>query len=232
MSQRSIVVTGAFGALGSAVATAFANRGDIVSLIDAATIIPDAVRSRFPAPHLLYAAVDLTQWDGARTTFERIGSERGIDVLVNVAGGFLWEKLADGDTTAFDRMFAINLKTAVVAARTALPHLLRSRAGRIVNIGAGAAAAHSGAGMGAYAASKAGVHRFTESLADELKESGVTVNAVLPGTIDTPANRRDMPNADHSRWVAPGDIAAVIVFLASDGARSINGALVPVNGRA
>jgi NAD(P)-dependent dehydrogenase (short-subunit alcohol dehydrogenase family) len=125
----------------------------------------------------------------------------------------------------------MNLKTAVTATKAALPHLLRSRRGRVINIGAGAAARTASAGMGAYTASKAGVHKLTESLAEELKERGVTVNAVLPGTIDTPRNRADMPDADFSKWVAPSAIAAVIGFLASDEAAAVTGALIPVFGR-
>jgi NAD(P)-dependent dehydrogenase (short-subunit alcohol dehydrogenase family) len=158
---------------------------------------------------------------------ERFGR---LDVLVNVAGGFTWQTLADGDVDGWDRMFTINLKTAVVTVKAALPSLLKSDAGRVINIGAGAAA-KAAAGMGAYAASKSGVLRLTESLSEELKDRGITVNAVLPGTIDTPQNRKDMPDADHSRWVSAEAIADVIVFLASPAARAVTGAAVPVFGR-
>jgi NAD(P)-dependent dehydrogenase (short-subunit alcohol dehydrogenase family) len=109
--------------------------------------------------------------------------------------------------------------------------LLERGRGRIINIGAGAAAARAGAGMGAYTASKAGVQKLTESLADELRDRGITVNAVLPGTIDTPRNRSDMPDADFSRWVTPDAIAEVVVFLASDSAQAVTGAAIPVFGR-
>ena len=125
----------------------------------------------------------------------------------------------------------MNLRTAVVCCKAALPALLERGAGCIVNIGAGAAAARAAAGMGAYTASKAGVQRLTESLAEEVKDRGVRVNAVLPGTIDTPRNRADMPDADVARWVAPEAIADVIVFLASDAARAVTGASIPVFGR-
>ena len=125
-------------------------------------------------------------------------------------------------------MFAANLKTTVNASRAALPALLESGAGRIINVGA--LAALKAVGMGPYTASKAGVHRFTESLAEETKGRGVTVNAVLPSTIDTPANRAAMKDADFSRWVAPGDLAAVILFLASREAGAVAGALLPVTG--
>ena len=129
-------------------------------------------------------------------------------------------------------MYALDLKTALDACKAdRLPYLVESGAGRIVNVGAGSAI-HAASGFGPYAASKSAVHRLTESLADELKLKGVTVNAVLPSIIDTPLNRRDMPNADFSRWVAPADIAAVILFLASDEARAVTGrSSIPVSGR-
>jgi NAD(P)-dependent dehydrogenase (short-subunit alcohol dehydrogenase family) len=153
----------------------------------------------------------------------------GIDVLVNVAGGFRWETLADGDVETWDQLYAMNLRTAVVCCKTVLPAMLARGGGRIVNIGA-AAAARAGAGMGAYTASKAGVQRLTESLSEELKDRGITVNAILPGTIDTPRNRADMPDADFTRWVAPQTIAGVIVFLASEAAGAVTGASIPVLG--
>jgi NAD(P)-dependent dehydrogenase (short-subunit alcohol dehydrogenase family) len=127
-------------------------------------------------------------------------------------------------------MFAVNLKTALHASRAAIPFLRQSKQGRIINVGA-TAALKAGAGMGAYAASKAAVHRLTESLAEELKKDNVTVNAVLPSTIDTPTNRADMPKADFTKWVTPRALAEVILFLASDAGAPITGALLPVTGR-
>ena len=127
-------------------------------------------------------------------------------------------------------MYALNLMTALNACRAALPYLIESGAGRIVNVGA-QSALQAASGFGPYAASKSAVHRLTESLADELKQKGVTVNAVLPSIIDTPGNRRDMPKADFDRWVAPADLAAVMLFLASDEAKAVTGALIPVTGR-
>jgi NAD(P)-dependent dehydrogenase (short-subunit alcohol dehydrogenase family) len=127
-------------------------------------------------------------------------------------------------------MYGMNLRTAVSAARAALPHLPGDGTGRIVNIGA-MAAAKAATGMGAYTAAKAGVARLTEALAEELKDRGVTVNAVLPSIIDTPANRADMPQADFSRWVTPAQVAEVVVFLVSARAAGITGACIPVAGR-
>ncbi|MFY7851192.1 MAG: SDR family NAD(P)-dependent oxidoreductase, partial [Brevundimonas sp.] len=140
------------------------------------------------------------------------------------------EQTVDDDKPAWDRMFALNLTTALNASRAALPYLKASSEGRIVNIGS-AAALKAGAGMGAYAASKSAVHRLTEALAEELKATSVTANAVLPSIIDTPQNRKDMPDVDPAKWVAPSDLAAVILFLASPASRAITGALVPVTGR-
>ena len=152
-----------------------------------------------------------------------------LDALVNIAGGFRWQNIEGGDAATWDTMFAMNLKTALNASQAALPYLLESGAGRIVNVGANSAV-KAAAGMGAYAASKSGVHRLTESMADELKNRGVTVNAVLPSIIDTPANRADMPKAQFDHWVAPADLAAVILFLASEESRAVTGALIPVTG--
>ena len=153
-----------------------------------------------------------------------------IDALLNIAGGFKWETLASSLMEGWHRLFLMNVQTAANASRAATPHLKRSAAGRIVNVGANGALKAS-AGMGPYAASKAGVHSLTESLAEELKADGVTVNAVLPSIIDTPANRADMPKADFAAWVAPADLAAVMLFLASEEARAVTGALIPVTGR-
>jgi NAD(P)-dependent dehydrogenase (short-subunit alcohol dehydrogenase family) len=154
----------------------------------------------------------------------------GIDVLVNVAGGFRWEKIADGDIETWDSLYSMNLRSAVVACRSALPAMFERGSGRIINIGAGAAA-KAGLGMGAYAASKAGVQRLTEALSEEVKDRNITVNAILPGIIDTHRNRLDMPKADFTRWVSPDAIATVILFLASEDSAAVTGAAIPVFGR-
>jgi NAD(P)-dependent dehydrogenase (short-subunit alcohol dehydrogenase family) len=226
MKDRVVVVTGGLGNLGRAVAAAFAAAGARVAVIDHGAV-PETVTGDFVSVD----GIDLTQFAHAERAMQTIVSKFGrIDVLVNIAGGFRWQTLADGDISGWDQMYDINLKTAVTASKAALPSILKSSAGRIINIGAGAAA-KAAAGMGAYAASKSGVLRLTESLSEEVKDRGVTVNAVLPGTIDTPQNRKEMPKADTSRWVPPEAIADVVLFLASDGARAITGAAVPVFGR-
>jgi NAD(P)-dependent dehydrogenase (short-subunit alcohol dehydrogenase family) len=232
-NDRVVVVTGAFGALGSSVAAAFAAAGAKVALLDVAAMPAPAFAKAWQSPHLLIGNVQLTDEVQTRSALDSINAQLGrIDVLINVAGGFRWEKIIDGSVDTWDIMYGRNLKTALIASRAALPHLLKSAPGsRIINIGAGAASKPAAAGMGAYTASKAGVQKLTESLADELKDRGITVNAVLPGTIDTPQNRKDMPDADFARWVAPAAIADVLVFLASPQGSAVTGAAIPVNGR-
>lgn len=232
LSERTVVVTGGFGALGSAVAERAIAGGAAIAVIGHAQAPPAGLAERLGTDALLLGGVDLASLDEAKKAMDAANERFGrIDALLNIAGGFVWQKLAEGPgLDAFERMFAINLKTALNASQAALPHLVAAGAGRIVNVGA-QPAMKAAEGMGPYAASKAAVHRLTESLADELKLSGVTVNAVLPSIIDTPANRKNMPGADFSRWVNPADLAAVMLFLASDEARAVNGALIPVSGR-
>lgn len=220
---RSVIVTGGFGILGQAVAQAFAAAGDRVARIDFAPAAPQAVEGA-----LDIGWVDLTDAAATQAAIDKVvAGHGGIDVLVNVAGGFAWETIEGGSLDTFARMHAMNLMTNATITKLALPALKASAAGRIVNIGAGGAV-KAAMGMGAYAASKSGVHRLTEALAEELAGTGVTVNAILPSIIDTPTNRADMPDADFSTWVQPSAIADVIAFLASNAARAITGALIPV----
>jgi NAD(P)-dependent dehydrogenase (short-subunit alcohol dehydrogenase family) len=176
--------------------------------------------------------IDLAESSAATKALDQVVAQfGGLDALVNIAGTFRWETLEKGSLDTWDLLYRVNLRSAVSTSHAALPHLTKRGAGRIINIGAGAATAKAGAGMGAYTASKAGVAKLTEALAEEVKDRGITVNAILPSTIDTPANRADMPNADFSRWVPPKAIADVIVFLLSDQASAVTGALIPVSGR-
>jgi NAD(P)-dependent dehydrogenase (short-subunit alcohol dehydrogenase family) len=228
-TQQRVVITGAAGALGAAVARAFAAAGAKLALIDRIADSTELLKT-LQAPHFFQGSIDLADARHAQQAMDTAAARfGGIDVLVNVAGGFRWETIAEGKLETWDLLYAINLKTAVCACKAALPHLLGGR-GRIINVGAGAAA-KAGMGMGAYAASKAGVAKLTEALAEELKDKGINVNAVLPSIIDTPANRVDMPTADFTRWVEPAALADVIVFLASDAARAVTGASIPVSGR-
>lgn len=228
LSGKVFIVTGAFGALGQAVTACMMANGAKLALVGRRP----GLGVEHPAGALLYTGVDLSQKNAAVAVVERVFKETGrIDGLVNLAGGFHWDKLEGSTLESWDSMFRINLLTAVASSQAVLPYLLRSKSGTIVNIGSmGAIKATSG--MGAYAASKAGIVKLTEALADELKDRGITVNAVLPSVLDTPRNRTDMPSADFTRWVSPEAVAEVIVFLASDLARAISGATVPVAGRA
>lgn len=220
---RSVIVTGGFGVLGQAVAQAFAAAGDKVARVDFAKTAHEPLDGA-----LDIGGVDLTDAASTQAALDTVAAAHGgVDVLVNVAGGFTWETLEDGSIDAWVKMQAMNLLTGATITKLALPALKASAAGRIINIGAGAAG-KAAAGMGAYTASKSGVHRLTEALSEELSGTAVTVNAILPSTIDTPTNRADMPDADFATWVQPSAIADVIVFLASAEARAISGALIPV----
>ncbi len=230
MAGKVIAVTGASGALGKVVVAAAIKGGGRVAAIDHA---PQPQAARGP-DRLEIGGVDLSDIAQSKKAIDDATAHFGrLDALVNIAGGFAYEAIADADPAHpnqnWDKMHQLNLVTALNASRAAIPHLVKSSAGRIVNIGAiGGLAA--GAGMGPYAASKAGVHRLTETLAAELKGE-VTVNAVLPSTIDTPANRASMPNADFGKWVTADELANVILFLISDEASGVTGALLPVSGR-
>lgn len=222
--MRSVIITGGFGVLGRAVAEAFREGGDRVARIDFA---PSAADENPGGLDL--GGVDLTDAEQAEAAVERVRAELGgIDVLVNVAGGFVWETLDDGGPATWAKMFAMNATTCVTMTKAALPILRATPGAAIVNIGAGSAL-NAGAGMGAYAASKQAVHKLTESLAAELAGTDCTINAVLPSIIDTPVNRADMPYADYAQWVQPASLAKVIQFLASPCARTISGALIPVS---
>jgi len=225
MQGRVLVITGALGALGKVVAETALSRGARVGGIDHAASQIQATPER-----LEIGGVDLSDEGQARNAIEAAARHFGrLDALINIAGGFTFETVADGNSASWQQMYALNVLTALNASRAAIPHLAASPAGRIVNIGA-IGALQAASGMGAYSASKSGVHRLTEALAAEWKGK-ITVNAVLPSTIDTAANRASMPKADFSKWVRPQELAEVILFLVSDSASAVTGALIPVPGR-
>ena len=225
MDGKVIVVTGALGALGKIVAEVALARGARVAGVDYGTSQTAATPDRIE-----FGGVDLSDAAQAKKAIDAVASHFGrLDALVNIAGGFAYETVAEGDPKSWQRMYALNVLTALNTSRSAIPHLAASASARIVNVGA-MGALQAGSGMGAYAASKAGVHRLTEALAAEWKGK-VTVNAVLPSTIDTPANRASMPKADFGKWVTPQELADVILFLVSDAASAVTGALLPVSGR-
>jgi NAD(P)-dependent dehydrogenase (short-subunit alcohol dehydrogenase family) len=226
MRDKVVIVTGGFGVLGRAVAEAALAAGAFVAIPGREPAEKIPARDRL----LVLGGVDLTDFAASKQAFAAAAARFGkIDGLANVAGGFRWQTLGDGDLSDWTEQFAMNLLTAATATKAALPYL-RASQGAIVNV-ASAPAKKAGAGMGAYAASKAGVLRLTESLAEEEKNAGVRVNAVLPTIIDTPRNRADMPKADFSRWVKPEDIAKTILFLLSSDATAITGAEILIAGR-
>jgi len=223
LSGKPCIVTGGNGALGAAVVKRLRSDGARVAIV--------ARGSSAQGDGMMFGGVDLADPAAAQTAVnaaaEKLG---GLYALINVAGAFRWETLADGNVRTWDLLYSTNLKTAVCASKAALPHLIANGGGRIVNVGA-ASATRAATGMGAYAASKAGVAKLTEALSEEVKANGITVNAVLPSIIDTAANRKEMPNADYNKWVRPEAIAELIVFLLSDRGSAITGALIPITGR-
>jgi NAD(P)-dependent dehydrogenase (short-subunit alcohol dehydrogenase family) len=224
-TDRTVVITGASGNLGRVVAKAFADLGARLALLDLKQ--GDLKESQ----QQIFLTTNLLDADSAGAAvgkaLERFGR---IDVLCNVAGGFrMGSPVHETKDADWDFLFGLNARSVLNTARAAVPAMLKGGGGKIVNIGA-FAAQRGAASMGAYVASKSAVIRLTESMAAELREKNINVNCVLPTIIDTPENRKAMPNADPRKWVAPEDLAAVIVFLASDAARAIHGAAIPVTG--
>lgn len=215
--SKRVVVTGAAGALGSSVASAFHNEGADVIGIDVVD---------FEAPYET-RRTDLISKEDTEREFKDIGS---VDVLANIAGGFtMGDSVADTADDTWDFMLNLNSRTVLNTVRAVVPGMIENRAGKIINVGA--RNGQRGVGqMAAYSASKSVVIRLTECLADELKGEGINVNCILPSIIDTPTNRNDMPNSDFSKWVTPEAMAKVVLFLASSAADPIHGASIPVEG--
>ena len=209
--KRIVVVTGAAGNLGRAVSAAFERAGDAVVGFDIETNLLDEAVVK-------------------RAVGKVVSEKQRIDVLCNIAGGFRMGKpVHETSDEDWNFLLDINVRTALHTARAVVPHMLAAGGGKIVNVGA-FAAQRGAAQMGAYTAAKSALIRMTEAMAAELRDKNVNVNCVLPTVLDTPQNRADMPKADPRKWVAPGDLANVIVFLASNEARAIHGAALPVTG--
>jgi len=219
---KTVMVTGAAGNLGRAVADAFSGLGASLVLID--------LKGKGDEKGL-FIPTDLLDQKSVAAAVEKAVARFGrIDVLCNIAGGFRMgppvHETADAD---WNFLLDLNARTVLHTARAVVPRMLAAGGGKIVNVGA-FAAQKGAAQMAAYTASKSAVIRLTEAMAAELREKGINVNCVLPTIIDTPENRAAMPKADPKRWVAPQDLAKVVVFLASDDARAIHGAALPVTG--
>jgi NAD(P)-dependent dehydrogenase (short-subunit alcohol dehydrogenase family) len=231
LSGKLVIVTGAFGTVGASMVDALSREGAAVVAIDKASE-PPATRFN-PSVHV-FGGIDIADSASMERVRDEVAS-LGTPVygLVNVAGAFRFETVGDGSIATWDLLYNVNLRTAVIASHAFLP-ALRATArttghARIVNIGANASQ-QAGRGMGAYAASKAGVAKLTEALAAELSNDSVTVNALLPTVVDTPANRRDMPNEKFSAWVRPAQLADVALFLLSEHSAAVTGALLAVRG--
>jgi NAD(P)-dependent dehydrogenase (short-subunit alcohol dehydrogenase family) len=230
-SDGCVLITGAAGGLGRAVAAHFAARGANLVLLDRESEALDEMLRELPAATALPLAVDLLDAAQVAAAVEQaVGRYGAIEAAIHLAGGFaMGDAVHETAAATWQRMLDLNVNTMLNSAAAVVPVMRRARRGYIVNVGA-ASALRGAAKMGAYIASKSALMRLTESMSAELREEGINVNAVLPSIIDTPANRKAMPEADPERWVAPGALAAVIGFLASNDARAIHGALIPVTG--
>lgn len=228
--QQTVLITGAAGQLGAAVASAFQQRGARLVLLDRDA---GALQRRFGAmADAVLVEVDLLdRAQVAARVAEALARVGRVHTLCHVAGGFrMGEKVHETSGQTWDFLLGLNAGSLLHIAAAVVPHLIAQGGGQIVTVGA-AAALKGSADMGAYAASKAALIRLTESMSAELRDQGINVNCVLPSIIDTPDNRASMPGADVSRWVAPEALADVVTFLASDAARAIHGAAIPVTGR-
>lgn len=228
--NQCVVITGATGNLGAAVARAFIGHGANVVLVDRSREHLEHSGFTDDARHLISVTDLLDQAQVNAMMQAAVAKFGGVQVLCNIAGGFrMGEAVHETSDANWNFLFDINARTLLHASRAVVPQMLKQKGGKIINVGA-FGAQKGGAQMGAYAASKASVMRLTESMAAELREQGINVNAVLPTIIDTPQNRKDMPDADPAKWVAPEALADVVMFLASDAARAVHGAMVPVTG--
>ena len=233
-SNKTVMVSGAIGNLGVVLAQAFQASGAKLVLVDRGE---DRLQQAFPdlvglPNYLLVNCADLMD-EGAveKSVSEAIQHFGRIDVLVNTVGGFRAGKmLHETPIETWDFLLNLNARSVFIACKKVIPHMLNQGSGKIINVAA-RPGIEGQAGMAAYSASKSAVIRLTESMAAELKDHGVNVNCIIPGTIDTPPNREAMPNADYSTWVTPESLADVIQFLSSAAARDVHGAAVPVYGR-
>jgi len=233
-SDSVIIITGATGNLGTVTARAFQATGARTVLADRSL---ERLRQAFveladSPDHFLAAGVDLSEVASLSKLVVEVLSRFGrIDVLVHTVGAWRGGKpLHETDLADWDFLFNVNLRTTVHCCRAVLPQMLKQGRGKIITVASRDALAGS-AGYAAYSASKSAVLRLNEALADEVKTLGVNVNCIMPGTIDTAQNRAASPGADFSQWVQPSAIADVILFFASDAARAINGAALPVFGK-
>ena len=233
--NRNVLITGGTGILGSAVTKAYLAQGDNVAV----TYLFENEVERFKEfnPELSdkvpFLFANVTEEAEVQKSIQEFIAKFGrLDILVNIVGGFVGGiPTAELEEDRWDFMMNLNLKSVFLCCKTAIPHMTAQGSGKIINVSA-RAGLKGEAGLSAYCVSKGGVRTLTESLAAEVMDSGVNVNAIMPSIMDTPANREAMPDEEHDRWVVPTDVAKVICFLTSDDATIINGAAIPVYGRA
>ena len=226
MKNKVVLVTGANGVLGTYVTQAF--------LDDGATVVGTSRKiqqSDFNNSNFTAIAAEISTGEGARVLVDQVTARFGrLDVLAHTVGGFAGgQSTADTDDATFQRMFDLNLNSVFNILRAAIPVLRQTGDGRIVAIGS-RAALEPGPGVGAYSASKAAMVSLIKTVALENKDAGLKANVILPGTMDTPANRKAMPNADFSKWVQPASVASLITWLAGEHGKDVNGAVIPVYG--
>lgn len=234
LEGKTALITGASGNLGKSVARKFAAQGARLVLLERSTghLQQGVSELAQSADVLLLESVDVGDPQQMQQAVEKAVLRFGrVDILINAVGGYQGGlPLHETSMQTWEAMMNINARTVFVASQAVIPYLLRQKSGRIVNVASRAGLA-GGANLAAYSAAKSAVIRLTESMAAELGPHGINVNCVLPGTMDTPQNRHAMPEADPSQWVSTDSVAEVILFLASDGARDVNGAAVPVAGK-
>ncbi len=227
MDGKVVLVTGANGGLGRYITQAFLDAGAIV--VGTSRKIQQA---DFGNPNFTALAAEISTREGAKTLLDQVVARfRKLDVLAHTVGGFSGgQSVVDTDDATFQRMFDLNLNSVFHILRAAVPPLRNAGNGRIIAIGS-RAALEPGAGVGAYSASKAAMVSLIRTVALENKDAGLTANVILPGTMDTPANRKGMPNADVSKWVQPSSVAQLVVWLASEAGKDVNGSVIPVYGK-
>ncbi len=226
MNNKVVLITGAKGGLGSFVTQRFLATGATVVGTSRSISLAD-----FPEANFVALPVDFTKAGAARKALESVVSRFGkLDALVHLLGGFAGgQTVAETDDVTWEQMCDLNLTSAFYVLRAAIPHLRKSGKGRIIAIGS-LTAVEPHAKLGAYVTFKAALTMLVRTVASENKDAGLTANVVLPGTMDTPTNRRSMPGADFSKWVRPGDVADLVLWLADDRAAHITGTVIPVDG--
>jgi len=226
MKNKVVLVTGANGGLGSYVTQAFLDAGAIV-----VGVSRKIQQSDFNSPAFTALPAEISTAAGAKIMVESVVARFGrLDVVAHTVGGFAGgPSIAETDDATFQRMFDVNLNSTFFLLRAVLPAMRKTGNGRIIAIGS-RAALEPGAGVGAYSASKAAMVSLIRTVALENKDVGITANVILPGTMDTPANRKAMPNADVSKWVQPANVARLIIWLAEDAGKDVNGAAIPIYG--